>query len=95
MQTWDPDEYAKHARYVSELGQPLIDLLDPKRDEHVLDLGCGDGALTEKLVATGCQVVGADNSPEQVWAALERGLDLRGEAEVDPRAHGDEEQAQQ
>ena len=77
MQNWDPDEYAKHARYVSELGQPLIDLLDPKRDEHVLDLGCGDGALTEKLVATGCQVVGADNSPEQVWAALERGLDAR------------------
>ena len=76
-QTWDPDEYARHARFVSELGQPVIDLLNPKRGERVLDLGCGDGALTEKLIASGCDVVAIDSSPEQVWAALERGIDAR------------------
>ena len=76
-QTWDPDEYARHARFVSELGQPVIDLLNPKRGERVLDLGCGDGALTEKLIAAGCDVVAIDSSPEQVWAALERGIDAR------------------
>ncbi len=77
MQTWDPDEYARHARFVSDLGQPVVDLLNPKRGERVLDLGCGDGALTEKLVTAGCRVVAVDSSPEQVWAALERGLDAR------------------
>lgn len=77
MQTWDPDEYARHARFVSDLGQSVVDLLNPKRGERVLDLGCGDGALTEKLVTAGCRVVAVDSSPEQVWAALERGLDAR------------------
>jgi SAM-dependent methyltransferase len=43
----------------------------------VLDLGCGDGALTEKLVAAGCAVVAVDASPEQVEGARRRGLDAR------------------
>ena len=77
MQTWDPDAYAEHARFVSDLGAPVVDLLAPKLGERVLDLGCGDGALTERLVAAGCRVVAVDSSPEQVWAALARGLDAR------------------
>ena len=77
MQKWDPDEYAQHARFVSDLGAPVVDLLDPQPGERVLDLGCGDGALTERIVASGCEVVAIDSSPEQVWAAMERGLDAR------------------
>ena len=77
MQTWDPEQYARHARFVSDLGSPVVDLLDPKPGERVLDLGCGDGALTERLVTAGAEVVAVDTSPEQVWAALERGLDAR------------------
>jgi trans-aconitate methyltransferase len=76
-QTWDPDRYAKNARFVADLGAPLIDLLAPKAGERILDLGCGDGALTEKLVACGCTVVGVDGSAEQVAAARKRGLDAR------------------
>jgi trans-aconitate methyltransferase len=77
MQKWDSEQYAQHARFVSDLGGPVVDLLDPKPGERVLDLGCGDGALTERLVSAGCEVVAVDSSPEQVWAALERGLDAR------------------
>jgi len=77
MQKWDPDQYAQHARFVSDLGGPVVDLLDPQPGERVLDLGCGDGALTDRLVSAGCEVVAVDSSPEQVWAALERGLDAR------------------
>ena len=77
MQTWNPERYATHARFVSDLGQPLLALLAPRAGERVLDLGCGDGALTERLVAAGCRVVAIDSSPAQVRAARARGLDAR------------------
>jgi len=77
MQVWDPDRYATHARFVSDLGAPVVELLDPRPGERVLDVGCGDGALTEKLVEDGCRVVAVDSSPEQVRAARQRGIDAR------------------
>src|SRR3954454_24973292 len=76
-QTWDPERYARNARFVADLGMPVVELLAPKPGERILDLGCGDGALTEKLVAAGCAVVGVDQSPELVAAALARGLEVR------------------
>ena len=52
-QHWDPERYQRNAGFVATLGEPLIELLAPQKGERILDLGCGDGALTEKLVATG------------------------------------------
>jgi trans-aconitate methyltransferase len=49
-------------------------LLDAKPGEIVLDLGCGDGALTEKITAAGCAVLGVDSSLAQIQAAKKRGL---------------------
>jgi hypothetical protein len=43
---WNPEVYAENARFVSDLGGPLLELLDCKPGEMILDLGCGDGALT-------------------------------------------------
>ncbi len=76
-QSWDPDAYARNARFVSDLGAPVVELLAPRPGERVLDLGCGDGALTAKLAAVGCEVVGVDSSPPQVEAARRLGLDAR------------------
>jgi trans-aconitate methyltransferase len=72
--TWHPQTYAENARFVSDLGEPLLELLDAKEGETILDLGCGDGALTEKIAAAGCSVVGIDSSLAQAQAAKERGL---------------------
>ena len=76
-QRWDPERYARNAPFVPELGEPLIDLLQPRPGEKILDLGCGDGVLTEKIAAAGARVVGVDSSPDQVAAARARGLDAR------------------
>lgn len=75
VQTWDPERYARNARFVSDLGAPVVELLAPRAGERILDLGCGDGALTEKLVELGCRVIGVDASVAQVAAARARGLD--------------------
>jgi len=76
-QSWDPDRYARNAAFVPALGQPVLDLLAPRSGERILDLGCGDGALTAKLVAAGADVVGVDASAEQIAAAQAAGLDAR------------------
>jgi len=76
-QTWDPERYARNARFVSDLGAPVLDLLAPRPGETILDLGCGDGALTLEIVARGATVVAVDASAPQVEAARRLGLDAR------------------
>ncbi len=76
-QHWDPERYARNARFVSDFGEPVVALLAPRPGERILDIGCGDGALTAKLAEAGCRVVGVDASAEQVAAARARGLDAR------------------
>jgi trans-aconitate methyltransferase len=75
-QTWNAEVYDRNARFVSDLGMPVVALLDPQPGERILDLGCGDGVLTRKLVDVGCELVGIDSSPELVQAASRLGLDV-------------------
>ncbi|MDQ2930580.1 MAG: methyltransferase domain-containing protein [Gemmatimonadota bacterium] len=76
-QEWSAERYARNARFVAELGEPVVDWLDPKPSERVLDVGCGDGALTASIVARGAAVVGIDASTSLVAAARGRGIDAR------------------
>ena len=74
---WSAERYDRNARFVSDLGQGVLDWLSAQAGERILDLGCGDGALTEKLVAAGAQVKGVDASPDMIAAAQARGLDAQ------------------
>src|SRR5712692_4621938 len=74
-QTWRADCYSEHAHFVPALGQPVVELLKPAAGERILDLGCGDGVLTEKIAASGATVVGVDGGPDMVAAAQKRRLD--------------------
>ena len=76
-QTWNAQDYAIDAGFVPVLGSAVARLLDARRGERILDLGCGDGVLSTELALTGAQLIGVDASPELVIAARARGLDAR------------------
>ncbi|MDY0283745.1 MAG: class I SAM-dependent methyltransferase, partial [Synergistaceae bacterium] len=73
-QCWGPEDYKKGADFVPLFGRPVIELLDPKKEEKILDLGCGNGTLTKELADMGCDVLGVDSSKEMVEAAKSLGI---------------------
>lgn len=72
---WNAADYARVGGFVAELGGAALDLLDPKPGERVLDIGCGEGTLTKKIIERGATVLGVDNSPEMIAAARANGID--------------------
>ena len=73
-QTWNTEAYAANGRFVANLATEVVTLLNPQPGEQILDLGCGDGALTEQLAASGAIVTGVDASPTMLDAARNRNL---------------------
>jgi trans-aconitate methyltransferase len=49
----------------------LLELLESKAGERILDLGCGTGHLTEQIAASGAEVVGVDRSSDMIRQAKE------------------------
>jgi trans-aconitate 2-methyltransferase len=65
------EAYKKSSAHQKEWGNKIISELDLKGDEHILDLGCGDGVLTAELakfVPDGL-VLGIDASQGMIEAA--------------------------
>ena len=61
---FDGEKYKQASKHQKEWGNSLISSLNLKGNENILDLGCGDGVLTEqlsKLVPLG-NVIGIDAS---------------------------------
>ena len=71
---WRAEDYGRNARFVAHLAADLVDWLAPATGEVILDLGCGDGALTTRIADSGAEVIGADGSSAMVAAARARGL---------------------
>ena len=74
---WDAADYARVGGFVPALGAAALELLDPQPGEAILDVGCGDGTLTQQILERGATVVGIDNSLSMIGAARSRGLDAR------------------
>jgi 2-isopropylmalate synthase len=72
--SWQASQYINHASFVPQLGNPVVELLNPLPGENILDLGCGDGTLTLKIAEAGAKVHGIDASESMIAAARKRGL---------------------
>jgi len=69
---WDPALYDRRAAFVSQAASDLVDWLEPRAGEAILDLGCGTGELTAAIAGHGARVVGLDASAEMIAVARER-----------------------
>ncbi|MGE0178602.1 MAG: trans-aconitate 2-methyltransferase [Sphingomonas sp.] len=83
---WSASDYAANGAFVPALGDAALALLNPQPGELILDLGCGDGVLTERIGTAGARAIGIDSSEAMVEAARARGVDaFVGDAEtLDP-----------
>lgn len=73
---WDAGLYERSFGFVADYGQSLVDLLDPRPGERVVDLGCGIGSLTAALAGRGARVLGLDSSAAMVHEARRRHPEL-------------------
>lgn len=74
---WDAGLYDDKHSFVWKLATGVLELLEAKSGERILDLGCGTGHLTTKIAETGAHVVGVDRSPEMIRQAREKYPALR------------------
>jgi SAM-dependent methyltransferase len=72
---WFNDSQAQKLRFISDLGLGVIDWLEPIQGDRVLDLGCGDGVLAERIANRGCEVVGVDSDDYLVGLSRDKGIE--------------------
>jgi trans-aconitate methyltransferase len=74
---WNAELYKEKHAFVFQYGNSLVEWLEPKEGEKVLDLGCGTGELTAQLAANGAQVMGLDGSASMIASARQHFPDIR------------------
>jgi trans-aconitate methyltransferase len=74
-QTWDPLTYERNGSFVHGLAGGVLEWLNAQPGEYILDLGCGDGHLTQRIADCGAHVLGVDASAEMVAGARGRGVE--------------------
>ena len=74
---WDAELYEARHGFVWRLGEGVVEFLNPRAGERILDLGCGTGQLTQKIAESGADVVGLDASPDMIGQARQNYPRLR------------------
>jgi trans-aconitate methyltransferase len=63
---WNANLYDDKHSFVFKFGEDLVDVLNPKAGERILDLGCGTGVLSNLIAESGASVVGIDSSADMI-----------------------------
>ena len=66
---WDSNDYKQNFNFVTQYGEDVLGLLTVKPGAFVVDLGCGNGGLTQKLADEGYHVIGIDDSEDMIRLA--------------------------
>ncbi len=66
---WDSKLYDQQHHFVSDYGADVLQWLAPQHGEHILDVGCGTGALASKIAESGARVYGIDASSDMIATA--------------------------
>jgi ubiquinone/menaquinone biosynthesis C-methylase UbiE len=66
---WNAALHDEKHSFAWKLAAGLLELLDAKAGEHILDVGCGTGHLTAQIAATGASVNDVDRSAEMIRQA--------------------------
>lgn len=66
---WDADRYTKDFSFVHQYGNDVAELIDCGKGCTLIDLGCGNGALTKALCEKGFRATGMDSSEELLGIA--------------------------
>ncbi len=61
--------------FISHLAAPILEMLEPKEGEKILDLGCGNGTSSLEIQKSGAEVQGVDLNTDKVQQAREKGID--------------------
>lgn len=75
--TWNAQGYAQDFSFVPRYGEDVLGLLTAAPGSFVVDVGCGNGALTERLAQSGYRTLGLDASPEMLATARALHPELR------------------
>lgn len=69
---WQPEDYDQKLGFVSEYGKEIVTLLNPQKNELILDLGCGTGDLTYEISRSGAKIHGVDASADMIRKAQDK-----------------------
>lgn len=69
---WNPELYDNKHDFVFKFGEEIVKLLNPQKNETILDIGCGTGDLTKKIAELSGKVIGIDNSNEMIQTAQKK-----------------------
>lgn len=75
--SWDAELYEAKHNFVWKMASGMVDLLDPKPGERILDLGCGTGHLTHAIAERGANAVGLDSSADMIGQARQNFPSIR------------------